>query len=374
MNIIQNVDQNIYYSLLLIIVMIVTTKKLPHKNRVVKTINIISILTIIAAIGEGITENGILLARPLTEIEKTIYHISSTITATLALIVTASWLYFVYLYINRYREIKEKVLTIIRIPVILLLPIVISSPFSKLMVDLQFPDTGMIYGRGKLYFLIVAAEMLYIILAAIYVFKKRKELNKTEFILLLALEVLPIVGTIIQMVFPHMLYIFSSGIFTIVLAYLLLKDKISDRDEITLAKTPAAFSVMLKSKKPHDYIVAYVRLADYIDIRKRSGKANQLLYLKKFSRTVLDSLEPGIDFIYMSDCKFVFYFNNSNTIAAEKFLYRIREKLLNLKNEKFNYKFDFNLTVVNKENYAESDLLKTAYVEFYESNKEVEQC
>ncbi len=374
MNIFSNVDQNIYYSILLVVVMIITTRKLPHKNRVVKTINIISVITIIAAIGEGITENGILQTTSLSQAKKIIYYISSTMTAALALILSASWLYFVYLYINRYKEINEKVLMFIIIPVGILLPIIITTPFSHSMIYLKFTENGMIYDRGPLYALIVVFEVLYILGAAVYVFKYRKELNKTEFVLLLLLEVMPTLGITLQMLFPHLLYIFSFAIFTILLTYLLLREKISDRNEITFAKTADAFYAMLRKKPPHNYNVAYIKLSDYVEVRKQTSKNNQTLYLKKFARVILDNLESGIDLIYISDCKFVLYFQSSNKMEIEKFIYKIRDKLLTLEDEQLNYKFDFNITSISKEKYDEEDVLKRAYIEFYENNKEVVQC
>jgi diguanylate cyclase (GGDEF)-like protein len=187
-----------------------------------------------------------------------VFHVLLYITGSL---LAYYWLIFVQSLASVGNPIKNKWNILLFIPVAVSALLSLLSPVFKLM----FYITGdNVYHRGPLFFVAVMILYLYLLLGFALIIKNRRKFVKQEYLPLCFLTVLPLVGGLIQSLYYGTLLMWSSTAFSLVIIYILLKDRMIQLDYLTGTWDRQTFENFMSQLSKHGSSVK--RCVIYIDI------------------------------------------------------------------------------------------------------------
>lgn len=130
-------------------------------------------------------------------------------------------------------------------PVVLNLVLTILSPLNGLIFSI---DSANVYHRGPLFILSAAIVYFYFVRAFVMIWQQRKKVVKEEFLPLVAVGILPIIGGILQTLYYGLLLIWSSAGFSLIFVYIFLQQRMIHIDDLTGAWTRGTFEYCIAQK------------------------------------------------------------------------------------------------------------------------------
>lgn len=378
------VDGNIISAFLLVLVLYYTKKILKDDSKYFKILNMMTFSCIICACTEAVTEYCIATVTNVTSEIKILTNITALATVIFALVLSCLWLLFVHFYITKDKGVNNRTVLLMCTPMMIGMIILLSSPLTGYMYSLDFHDGQSIeYVKGPLYFGIVALETGYLISATIYVIAKRKYLSIKESLVLLSVQLIPLCGTMIQMVYRKWLLIFPCTSFYLLLSYIFLQDGLLKYDIQTgcLKKKTFEFYTSEELRKGNrNYGISYVILKDYEYVYKKFGKEEQEKYLVDFANLAKDKDTNLYELVSIGLGEFIIYFKTNDLQVMQECMRKIENKVNefnkdDLQDRKYSISFIYSLEIFKDEYNKNSDLINAAYKNIYKiknkSNLEV---
>lgn len=176
-------------------------------------------------------------------------------------ILSSTWYLLVRQFVTARKktEQKEKIITYI--------PVVINGILSiiSLFIPLYFTVSASgLYERGPLFFLSIIITYAYFMFSLVFIILYRKKMLLNEFILLVAFNIIPVIGAIIQGLFYGILLAWSSAAFSLVIVYIYLQERLVHLDTLTGAWTRRSFDYYMEKRLKQKYIQMFGAI--YFDI------------------------------------------------------------------------------------------------------------
>jgi diguanylate cyclase (GGDEF)-like protein len=130
-------------------------------------------------------------------------------------------------------------------PVVLNFVITLLSPQYGLVFSI---DSANVYHRGPLFILTAVIVYSYFIYAFIMIWRQRKKILKEEFLPLMTVGILPLIGGVLQSLFYGVLLMWSSAGFSLVIVYVFLQQRMVQIDDLTGAWTRGTFEYCIAQK------------------------------------------------------------------------------------------------------------------------------
>lgn len=221
------IDINLAAIIMLGIVWCIANSRLNRQDTINKSFLAVSGIIVVELILETLT--CIINGRPALWLIpfSVVFHVLLYITGPL---LAYYWLMFVQSLAATGYPIKNKWNILLFIPVAGSALLSLLSPAYKLLF---FVTSDNVYHRGSLFFVVVVILYLYLLLGFALIIKNRRKFVKQEYLPLCFLTVLPLIGGLIQSLYYGALLMWSSTAFSLVIIYILLKDRMVQLDYLT---------------------------------------------------------------------------------------------------------------------------------------------
>lgn len=255
-----HIDINLVALLLVFMVFIIALRRLDQKDNLNKayllTLIIVFVLLAIESLTYTIHGQSDLYLRLLS----LFFHMSLFL---LGPILSSTWYLLVRQFVTARKKMhkNEQIITYI--------PVIINGILSLLsmFIPIYFVvDTSGIYSRGPLFFLSVSITNIYFILSLLFILTHRKKMILNELLLLVAFNVIPVIGAILQGVFSSILLAWSSAAFSLVIIYIYLQERLVHLDTLTGVWTRRSFDYYMDKRLKQKYIQTFGAI--YFDVDK----------------------------------------------------------------------------------------------------------
>lgn len=251
---------------------------------------------------------------------------------------------FIYAYI--FREINTSKLKsfILSIPCLINITLVLSNIFTNYIFTLD--NTTFEYTRNNGFILYSVLFGFYLMHNMAVILKNRKLLPKEDFFCFTLNNIIPIIGTAIQVLNNcRFLIIWSLNAVGLILILIYTHRKLARYDFLTNAWTRSAFDDListLKRKKYKKFSLAAIDIKDLHSINKKYGFAEGNIVLEKLTKIFKDSIKTkNIVTRYRQNEFMIIFFTNDLNAIRNDFI-RIRKKFdeeLNSKYKNLDYYF-----------------------------------
>ncbi len=218
---------------------------------------ILSALTLIVVIG---TE---LFAYQVDDIGSSSQIFWHTITNVFGFGLSPLFVYFLFRYITHGSHLKR--------PLLMLLPAIINGvlSISSYFTGWYFSVDAMnVYKRGPIFFIAVVTMFLYLGFCVLYLINTWKHYETADRPLFASILTVPIIGFIMQMIFPTVLMLWPGNALSILLFYLFSQEQYYAFDVLTDLRNRAVFMRDLMDLQ-HDYAgPATIVVCDVNDLKK----------------------------------------------------------------------------------------------------------
>jgi diguanylate cyclase (GGDEF) domain len=224
--------------------------------------------------------------------------------------------YFWYLLISHWVLSDEKITRKrhigLLIPVAVNLFFVLLSPAYGLIF---YIDNGNVYHRGRLFLLSVVIIYSFFIYAFILIWKQRKKVVREEFVPLLAVGILPVIGGLLQSLFYGILLMWSCAAFSMIVVYIYLQHRMVHLDDLTGAWTRGTFEYSVeqrtKLKKDGVFGLIFLDLDGLKQINDEYGhhegdyalRTTVQMVKSVLKKTDIIARTGGDEFLVLLDCK-----------------------------------------------------------------------
>ncbi|MDP4133214.1 MAG: GGDEF domain-containing protein [Bacillota bacterium] len=242
MEVFLRIDINIAAMVLLGIVLITAYKRLDRQDSMNQKFLNTSLIILLELLFETIT--CIINKRPEKWLEPVadVMHICLFVTAP---ILTYYWVTFVHSWVEPNTSISPKRLKLLKIPVVINTVITVLSPFFGYVF---YIDSSNVYHRGSLFALTSFITYFYLLCGVALIIRHRRKIIKQDFTPLIVFGVLPSIGGVCQALFYGVLLMWSSGAFSLVIAYVFLEQRMIHIDYLTGAMTRESFECFISQK------------------------------------------------------------------------------------------------------------------------------
>lgn len=224
--------------------------------------------------------------------------------------------YFWFLMVSRWivpeeRISKAKYITLL-VPVAVNLALTLLSPVYGLVF---YFDGANVYHRGPYFPLSVAIVYSYFLYTFALIWFNRKKVVREEFVLLLVVGILPVIGGLFQSLFYGILLMWSFAGFSQVVVYIFLQQRMVHIDDLTGAWTRGTFEYCLaqkaKRKKDDTFGLIILDIDDLKKINDEFGHFEGDYALKTAVQLIKSALKKtdilartgGDEFLIILDCK-----------------------------------------------------------------------
>ena len=165
-------------------------------------------------------------------------NILSAITFTMAPIIAYYFFHFIFHLVMSGSKIKEYVKFLFLIPIVISVILSVLSPFFGFYFS--YTADG-VYERGTLFLLSSFNTYLFMVAGVLLVLINAKKMLKKDFLLILGIGILPILGGIAQSLFYGVLAMWSSAAVAMMFGYIFLDDRMIRLDSLTGAWNRESF-------------------------------------------------------------------------------------------------------------------------------------
>ncbi|CDX00057.1 hypothetical protein SDC9_13198 [bioreactor metagenome] len=149
---------------------------------------------------------------------------------TLNPVICMIWYYYVDFYIHSSKERLTKVLFPILLPVLINLVLSVASVFTNIYFIF---DENNVYHRGRFIFLLLGICLYMIIYTSAFLIRNRKKIAGKEYAYLLFFAIPPMVGGIIQFMFPGAVMIWIASTLSILIIFINIQKDQLNTDYLT---------------------------------------------------------------------------------------------------------------------------------------------
>ena len=164
------------------------------------------------------------------------------------------------------------------------------------------------YERGPLFIVPLTIAYIYLLLSLYIIHKNEFRIDKKEYINLILFEMIPLLASIIQIIFSEILIIWSSVGISIILYYIYLQEKLLKYDNLTGAWNRLSFEMYVNNSlisKNIPFSVIYIDLDDFKHINDTYGHDEGDLALKNIVQFLKDYFRQKGIVIRMGGDEFV---------------------------------------------------------------------
>jgi len=147
------------------------------------------------------------------------------------------------------------------------------------------------YERGPLFIIPLTIAYIYLLLSLYIIRKNEFRIDKKEYINLILFEMIPLLASIIQIIFSEILIIWSSVGISIILYYIYLQEKLLKYDNLTGAWNRLNFEMYVNNSlisKNIPFSIIYIDLDDFKNINDTYGHDEGDLALKNIVQFLKD--------------------------------------------------------------------------------------
>lgn len=256
MDVFLRIDINLAAITLLVAVCLIAVRRLDLKDHLNRVYLVTSIVIVLEMLIEALTcvlnRRTEIWAGPLSQL----LHV---LLFSCGPILTYLWYRMLSTWISpdlRFTALKQWVLLF---PVFLNLVLALFSPRYGLIF---YIGDGNVYHRGPFFVLSMAIVYSYFLLAFILIWRRRKLVVKEEFMPLVVVGILPLIGGVFQSLFYGALLMWSCAGFSLVLVYIFLQQRMVHIDDLTGAWTRSTFenSIVKRAKNRRDSVFGLIFL------------------------------------------------------------------------------------------------------------------
>ena len=291
MDVLQRIDINLFTTFFLGIVLYLAYHRLDHKNAFnrlfFKGCIIIMTMTVFEALTCVFNKNPSVWIKWIsTGMHIFLFSVAPLITFYWYLLADSMTLH------GNVRDIKPKWLYLI--PVALVFVITVLSPVFHFVF---YIDGNGVYHRGYLFFVDMIVTYAYLLLGFFLTIKRRKNLTGMDFLFLILICLMPIVGGLIQGLVYGLLLMWGSSACALTIMYLYLQERMVQTDYQTGAWTRNSFeysiSQRLKSNDNKPFGVAYVDIDNLKHINDQYGHQEGDELIKATVKVIKSVLRKG---------------------------------------------------------------------------------
>jgi len=192
-------------------------------------------------------------------------------------------------WVNRFQ--KEK----IKANHILLLPLIVNSIGALLSYNggqIFFITSNNVYKRGPLFFILPCVSYIYLGYNLYFIYKQRKKLTYSEIGIFSLFYCVPIVFTIVQLIYPIYPTIWSSTAMVIVIFYIFILNDQSHRDSLTGLQNRLSYEHYAENidiKKINKLFMIYIDIDEFKTINDEYGHSEGDEAIKEFAKLLVQS-------------------------------------------------------------------------------------
>lgn len=236
------IDINLFATVFLVIVLFLAYQKLDHQNAFNRLFFLGCILIIAMNTFEAIT--CIINNQPALQ-----YRVLSTLLHFFlfgfAPIITLYW-YLLADSLTTYGEVRQlKAAWPLWLPIWLTLLLTLLSP---LLHTIFYIDAQGVYHRGFLFPLIMTVSYSYLLSGFALLFKRKRNIRRTDFLFLTLFCLMPITGGLVQGFLYGVLLLWPSSACALAILYMYLQERMVQLDSLTGAWTRASFESYLTQR------------------------------------------------------------------------------------------------------------------------------
>lgn len=371
MNILYFFKTDLIMATFLGIVVLYIKRFFSRKSSEATLLNLTSMFLILALLSEAIC---IFIQKSYTSLNESLTITTNIIAitcATSSILYIMCWFLFLVSYINKEKRLSKKLynLTISTATIIILL--IGTSSFTNLIFKIN-PNGPTIYSEGPLQPLLTLFQSIYILLCLIYLISRKKYLSKFEFNILISLNLIQIFSGFIEFFFKSLPVSLSISSVPLIITYIVLQDNISNYDYTTKLlkrKTFDKFMTSFEKENNKEYSIVYIEFSDYMYLRSKYGKDEQMKTLKTFSNILRESISIKEKAVYYENDEFVLFIPSRDDRYILEVLKRINGKLNECNNKgelKCNLKYIYSICKYNDSLKNYSMVIRKAYNNMYE--------
>ncbi|MEG2275925.1 MAG: GGDEF domain-containing protein [Clostridia bacterium] len=365
------IDINIYSILFIVAIAVSLHKNFDHKNRTVKYLSSATFLIALQLFCEIIVEA--MNKYNVVERDKIIFVINTYLYVS-GPIIMAFLILIIHAYVNNALS-TEKIEKYLKIPILISALLAVINLFTPILFRIS--ELG-IPQFGPLYYYDMLAALIYTIVAITLILKNRKSLNTSEIYIFLSFEIAPVVGAILQMIFPGTFLVWSFVAITVAMIYVFLQKKITQQDTLTRIWTRTTFDIYLENKLDANakeyakrFSIIFMDLDEFKQINDKFGHPEGDKALKKFADIMKKTLNENTKIARYGGDEFVALYYNLDKVDVRNEIASLEEALVkenasktNRWNLKFSYAYD---------TYSEKIFGSTGQFVRYLDNKMYEQ-
>lgn len=251
-----------------------------------------------------------------------------TILFITAPILTCSWCFFIRRWILEDHVISKQRKIFFFAPVIMNSIITLLSPFLGWVF---FISSTNVYIRGPLFVLSFVITYFYLLYSIVFIILQRDQIMRHEFLPILAVSILPIIGGICQGLFYGVLLMWSSTAFSLVIVYIFLQQRMIHLDYLTGAWTRESLNYFLskKIKKGIDaaFGAIYLDIDGLKQINDRYGHLEGDHAIKTTIELIKSILRKADIIARVGGDEFIIVLNCQSVDTLEQLIERIKAKL-----------------------------------------------
>ncbi len=214
------------------------------------------------------------------------------------------------------------------IPAVAVCLLALLSPSFRFIFYID--DAG-VYHRGSLFMADMAVTYAYLLAGFLVTLVRRKNLAKLDFLFLVIIDVLPMIGGLIQGLVYGVLFIWSSSAGALTIMYMYLQERMVQTDYQTGAWTRHSFEYSITQKlKAFDrgtFAIAYADIDNLKSINDRYGHLEGDEAIRAAVQTIKSVLGKGDAVARLGGDEFAVYMDLSTREELDAALARIREAL-----------------------------------------------
>ncbi len=245
MDVYLKVDLNFAAMIMLGAVCLIAWKRLDLKEQLNKAFLISGVIIILEMFFEAATciING--RPEPWTATVSVLLHIC---LFAMAPILTYYWYRMICLWVFPEDKISKRRNLILAVPVAVNLVLTLLSPIYGWIF---YVDNENVYHRGPIFLLSILIIYFYFLYSFTLIVHHRRKIVKEEWIPLLVVGILPVIGGVLQSVFYGILLMWSCAGFSMVIVYIFLQQRMVHLDDLTGAWTRGTFESFISKRVKH---------------------------------------------------------------------------------------------------------------------------
>jgi len=322
MDIFLRIDTNLLAMAVLTFIIIMSINRLDKKT----TMNRLFVLVCLLDMTELVVETASCF---LNGVPGTFVYVLSNILHvvlfSVAPLLGLHWFFLVRNIFKPYRRTNKTLFFIMLLPVIVNFIVVLLSPFYGFTFTI---GDGNVYSRGFWYYVTGGITFLYMLVSIVIIIANHKNVLKDEFMMIMSIFMLPVLGGIMQAIFYGALLIWSSSAMSLVIAFIFLQQRMIHLDSLTGCWTRDSllyFISLRLNRKDGGFGAIYFDIDKLKQINDSYGHLEGDNAIKKAVSFVKMELGPGDIIARMGGDEFVVIVDSGSPEKISKILARIKE-------------------------------------------------